>query len=111
MAQRAVRPETIKIDPVFFIPDGVDELQYTDGITVTDNSDSTDEDNNLDIDLSESGDDDTNDYSDSPEVPQILSIISQTIRMNAAGQEVVDVVFDVDPSVSGKTYNIRATPV
>jgi hypothetical protein len=108
MARRAVREQKDSINPVFFIPDGVEELEYSDR-SVTVSADEIDE-NEFDIDI----DVDTSDSSESPdsdadelEVPQILSVISQSMRMDSSGKEVVDVVFDVT-AVSGVTsYEMR----
>jgi hypothetical protein len=108
MAQRAVRAETTSIDPVFFIPDGVGELQYAEGIEIVpDDIDENEFEVDIDIDLSDSNSSDDLDYADTPEVPQVLDIYSQTSRTNSAGTEVVDVVFDVTEVFGAESYEIR----
>lgn len=112
MAQRAVRPDTTVIDPLFFIPDGVEELQYKEGISVVpDDVDENEFEVDIDVDLSDSTETDDTDYTDAPEVPQVVGVISQTIRRDSAGVEVVDVVFNVTDSANGDSYEIRVTPV
>lgn len=108
MARRAVREQKDPINPVFFIPDGVEELEYSDK-SVTIAADEIDE-NEFDIDI----DIDTSDSSESPdnegddlEVPQILDVFSQTIHMDATGKEVVDVVFDVTEVFGVSKYELR----
>lgn len=107
MARRAVREQKDAINPVFFIPDGVDDLQYSDTSVVL-APDEVDE-NEFDVDI----DVDTSDTSESPddgdelEVPQILDIFSQTIHVDSTGKEVVDVVFDVTEVFGVTSYELR----
>lgn len=108
MAQRAVRPETTTIDPLFFIPDGVGELQYKDGIVIVpDGIDENEFDVDIDVDLSDTSASDDLDYADNPETPQILDVFMQTIHMDATGNEVVDVVFDVSEVFGVDSYEMR----
>lgn len=105
MAQRAVRPDTTAVDPLFFIPDGVGELQYTDGATiVADEIEEGEFEVDIDVDISEG---DEVDYSDAPETPQIVGVLSQVSRTDASGKEYVDVVFDVTDVFGADKYEIR----
>jgi len=109
MARRAVKEQKDAINPVFFIPDGVEELEYSDtGITLSaDEVDENEFDVDIDIDTSDSSESPDNNDAGDLEVPQVLDVFSQTVKTNASGNDVVDVVFDVSP-VSGVTsYEIR----
>lgn len=109
MARRAVREQKDQINPLFFIPDGVEELEYDDS-TVDISADEIDENEfsvNIDIDVSGSLDSSgANDATDL-EVPQVQDVFSQTIHMDASGKEVVDVVFDVTPVFGVTSYEMR----
>lgn len=107
-----MREQKDQINPVFFIPDGVEELEYTDsGLIIS--ADEIDE-NEFDVNI----DMDTSDSSESPdaeaeqlEVPQMQDVFSQTIHMDAAGKEVVDVVFDVTEVFGVTSYEVRVVKV
>lgn len=114
MSQRAVKRDTTPVDPMFFIPDGVDELYYTDHQLIQ-SSDETEESEDTepffdDTDVQVDYGDET-DYSDAPETPQILGIVSQTIRVNSTGNEVVDVVFEVDEVYGSTNYEFRVVKI
>lgn len=96
---------------MFNIPAGVDELTYNEPVI-----ESTPLDEELDVFLELT--DDTSDVFDDdttgdlvPATPQILSVISQTIRTDLSGKDVVDVVFDVDPVPGNVTYVLRVTKI
>lgn len=112
MAGRAVKPQVTEINPMFFIPEGIDELKYGDNL-ITVEADDVDE-NEFDVDIDADdvdgvGADDGTDYSDSPETPTIFGVILQTIHVDDTGSEVVDVVFDVEDVFNVDSYEIRAT--
>lgn len=110
MTGKAVRPEVVEIDPLFYIPDGVDELKYRESFISSDGNldsdDDSDDDSDVDTDAADSGIDDT-DYSDDPETPQILDVASQTIHVTDTGAEVVDVVFDVSDVTGYTSFELR----
>lgn len=115
MRGKPVRTQTTEIDPMFFIPDGVDELQYGEGIVVGENEevDENEFEVDIDIDTSDSGEaEDDTDYANGPETPTIFGIIPpQVIHMDTAGNEVVDVVFSVEDIFDATSYEIRVTKV
>lgn len=105
MAKRAVQQTRSVIDPMFHIPEGVQELYY-------DESQTTDElvveELAEDADITDESDD--IDYSEQPETPQILGILPpQVVRMDAAGNEVVDIVLEVDDVFNATKYEFRVT--
>lgn len=90
---------------MFHIPDGVEELYYDESQTtdepfveeVVDDADITDQTDDID-------------YSEQPETPQILGILPpQVIRMDASGNEVVDIVLEVDDVFDATKYEFRVT--
>lgn len=108
MARRAVREQKDPINPVFFIPDGVDDLAYTDDAAINVVPDDIDENEfDVDIDIDTSDSSDSDDPGDTLETPQILDVFSQTVRMAPTGSEVVDVVFDVTEVMGVSNYEIR----
>lgn len=112
MRGRPVRTQPIEIDPMFFIPEGVDELKYGIGIIVPESDEIDENEFDVDIDADDTGatDGDDTDYSDAPETPTVFGIIPpQVIHMDASGNEVVDVVFDVEDIWDATSYEIRVT--
>jgi hypothetical protein len=117
MVQRAVRREESVIDPMFYIPEGVDELSYNDEDTNIDVDSSDEEGYVLEFSYDEADaaydyDGEDIDYSEAPETPQILGVIPpQVIRMSASGSEVVDVILDIDGAVGVSKYEVRVTKI
>jgi hypothetical protein len=105
MAQRPVRQRKSSVDPMFFIPDGVDELEYREEEIFVESSE---EDTIISADVYEEPEfeSDTDD-SDLPGVPDIYGIFSQTLRRNSSGSQVVDVVLDVEDMAN--QYDVRIT--
>lgn len=100
MAKRAVKTGRRVINPMFAIPDGVDELYYDENIL----ADETDEDN-----FAEESDADAGiDYSDQPDTPQVLQVVEQIVRMDASGNEVVDLIVEVE-DVGVEDYEFHVT--
>lgn len=83
------------IDPMFFIPEGVDELSY-------EGDNFFDEDVSLDTSTVSGPDEDE----DGLEVPKITSI-TQKVRKTKAGMDVVDVIFEVQDIEGVKDFEIR----
>ena len=110
MAGRAVRTKTAEINPMFYIPDGVEELKYGDDLLVDANF-GDDSDDDLDLNDASLAGDDTNDYTDEPETSQVLSVVSQTLRATATGTEVVDVVFNVSDVAGVSNYELRVVKI
>lgn len=107
MGNRAVRRNQQQIDPMFFIPDGVDELVYTD------------RDRELSGQYEEGDDaieeffltDDDFDFNEPPDTPTIVGIVlPQVVRTSSTGNEVVDVTFEVE-DIDGLLYEIRFVPL
>ena len=101
---------------MFFIPDGVDELVYSEEPTLT--AEEIDDDFTTELTTGEADIDSVEmsatevDYAEVPETPQILGVESpQTIRMDATGNEVVDAVLDVDDTYGVVQYEIRLTKI
>ena len=94
---------------MFFIPPGVDELEYVD----LERSLSGQEDEYGDITETDDVEivDSDFDYSETPETPTIIGIVPpQTIRTGATGAQVVDVIIEVE-DIDGLEYEIRWVPV
>jgi len=105
MAEPAVKRSTTPLDPMFHIPEGVDELVYSDNAGPNGRGAGEDVTDDSFFGF------DTGDYSDTPGVPDILGIISQTIRTNSSGNQVVDVVLDVEDMDDLTEYEVRVTKI
>lgn len=108
MAQSAAKREESVIDPMFYIPEGVDELVY-DEQDEFDNTTEQDEFVVTDAYIDYGSDD--ADYSDTPDVPDILGVVSQTLRRSPSGNHVVDLVIDVEDVDSISKYEVRLTKI
>lgn len=98
---------------MFFIPEGVDELVYSEEESISDEAEESfaDVDFLVEEDLDDNQPDDT-DYADNPDTPQILSVLApQTIRTSSTGAEVVDVIFEVDDIEDVSNYELRVTKI
>jgi hypothetical protein len=103
MAQRSVRRAATEIDPMFEIPEGVDELVYIDeGYEVDDDELDGTGDGTISIV-------DETDGSQGPETiaPYIKGIIEQIVRRQADGSQVIDVVLDVTDIFGANDYEVR----
>lgn len=115
MAKRAVRRGTSSINPMFYIPEDVDELVYedkrTDAFIEFDDEAAEEAEYVFEYD----GDDeasagDDSDYNETPDTPQVLGIIPpQLFRMSDSGVEVVDVIFSVEDVLDADNYEFRVT--
>lgn len=115
MAKRSVAHSTKKLDPMFFIPEGASELFNSDASlkVETESGDDLvvgpiDLGGDFEVDFTDYDDIDTG---DTPEVPLINAIVSQTVHRTAAGNEVVDVVIDVEDIAGVTGYELRVTKV
>lgn len=96
------------VSPMFYIPEGAVEFEYSDD----------------EIDLPEGfgevGDEyyaeddeaifsDRIDWSESPEIPTILRVVSQTLRTDRAGKQVVDVIVEIEEGRDADKHEIRVT--
>jgi|SRR5690606_30467008 len=124
MAKKSVARNQESIDPLFFIPDGVDELTHEEPETLARPLREPSDDG-----FSDDGmgffDDDFMDYSgvgyfdvdvDSSyeegalATPTVVNVVSQTVRQTSSGMELVDVVIEVE-GIGGQQYEMRVTKV
>ena len=112
MAGRTTRRDSAALNPMFPIPEGMeDEFFYDEDAAQRDLiSDEIDEsaliDEFGDFELEEI-DDDT-DYTETPDTPQIFGVIQQTVRFLPDGTQLVDVILSVE-DVPGATYEVGVT--
>lgn len=102
MAKRSVTRRKIEIDPMFFIPEGMDDFTYSDRNDLKPD-DFADNDPDITYDIDDGGD------STDPQTPNILGIDSQTLRRTAAGHVLVDVVLLVEDIEGVSNYEVRIT--
>lgn len=108
MANRVVHTGPQSLDPMFHIPVGMeDDWEYSDDGYV--GSDADRDEFELTDDFIDGGDDEDED--DGPEVPEILGIVSQTVRHSDEGTKVIDVVIEVEDIPGITKYEIRVTKV
>lgn len=97
---------------MFFIPDGVIELVNSPtsigsrGTALVDDVSNVPTSDDFEIDFA---DDDNADTGDVLEVPTILSIVSQTVHRTSVGNEVIDVVIEVEDIAGVTNYEFRVT--
>lgn len=94
MASNSVKRTVTEIDPIFYIPDGVDELVHSD-VNIDDTGDGAE----LEAD---------NDNDSTLNPPGTFKIISQDVHRDKSGHRVVDVVAEIE-TVEGATYEVRVT--
>lgn len=107
MAEKAIKRDEIALDPMFFIPDGMDEYVYvdTEDIFLDEDGQGISPDDSFLVD-------DDNDYSDRPGVPKILGIVPpQVFRTTRAGNQVVDIVIEVEDIPGISKYEFRVTKI
>lgn len=106
MAEKSVSSQPTVIDPMFFIPDGVEDFVYSEN-----------ERNLESVPEEETGDDSfvTDEggvnYFDGPDTPDILGVVSQTLRTTNTGAQVVDVVIEVEDIPGLSKYDYRVTKI
>lgn len=85
--------QIVRVPPGVFIPDGVDDLKHVSqrAVDEDDGFDETSEMFETDVTY-----EDDSAVDDTPPVPETFVIISQTVRINADGSQVIDVVFETD---------------
>lgn len=111
MADRASIQGLTHLDPMFYIPDGATEFTYGQVKDVPDIF-SDDELDGSDSEYSPYDDDlGVSDGGDTPPTPSILGVVSQTITRTAAGNEVVDVVIEVDDIDGVTNYQFRISKI
>jgi len=111
----------ITVDPNFSIPPNVVDLNYRNiddpADSTTSRSADTGEVVNVtydEVDYGEMGGDyytyggDTG-STDLLYPPDSVTVVSQTVRISADGRAVVDVVLEIDDTISGVTYDVRLT--
>lgn len=104
MAKKSIKTGVTQLDPMFYIPEGVEELAYVEEGGVGQYLDEDSQDYG-DFDIPEDEDVDPNAELGTPE---ILEIISQTVRNGLRGApNVIDVVFDVSDVEGADKYEFR----
>ena len=103
MANKSLKIEVNKVDPMFNIPDGITELEYN-------------EDTPSELVLTQDSDGNFVYAPNNPTpqygvaTPNIIGIVGQTKRTTKSGSQVVDVVIEVD-DIPGASYEIRINKV
>lgn len=109
MASKSAQTSITELDPMFFIPEGAHELVYDD--EEMDFSNETSEEETESVEYFEDGDWDSTtediDFDTQVPTPAILGVLSQTIRRLPNGQQVVDVVVEVEDVAPN--YDIKVT--
>ena len=113
MAKQSVENSKTLLDEMFSIPEGVTDLQYPDAGEYSVSESDYDAELIIDDEFVESDEMDT--YI-SPvgalDTPQVLEVLSpQEIRMSPAGDEVVDIILNVDDVYGAGNYEVRVTKV
>lgn len=113
MTKRAVRRGVYTINPMFYIPEDVDELVYDDGgLNALLEVEELDESYDVSIEYDDGTQPDDSDYNSTPETPQVLYLVPpQQFRMTDAGMEVVDVILEVEDVLDADKYEFRVTKI
>lgn len=110
MAQRPVKRSVTVLDPMFAIPAGTDEFRYSESDILY--TDDVEQEEGLPDDFvsdGSAGTDEFENYSEEPDAPGILAVISQTLRTSASGSQVVDMVIEVEDIEGAERYEVRVT--
>lgn len=116
MSNRPIRRKVESIDPMFNIPDGVDELVHDED--ASDNANYAEgsqefaegiiEEEIVILPVEESPQEEE-DPTGKPPAPRVLGIIKQTLRTLKNGDERVDVVLEVEDIVGVDKYEFRVS--
>lgn len=93
MARRPVTRHTIRLDPSFYIPAGVEDIVYDPNIVVNQNDD-------------EYGEGDATDDTFGLETPSDVTVVSQKVVRASGGQFVIEVTFEVAEVAGADNYEI-----
>lgn len=107
MANNSVKREVTALDPMFYIPEGVDEFVYEDEnswIPIVEPY----EEPEIYFEDTFVSEDDLN-YYDGPETPDILGVVEQIARTDETGRQVVDVILEVEDLPGVSNYEFRVT--
>jgi len=100
----------IRVSPSVYIPEGVENLTY-----LTPDTDETyqlvGEEENIDYEVTVENDPEQPGISDGPAIPETFTIVSQTIRYNADGTQVVDVIAQTDDLPGTDSIEVRVTKI
>lgn len=117
MAKKPVIRDTKVVDPLFYIPKGMDGWEYVAKPVENETSDDS-------IQLSPDGSGDNAPPAEADvhiidntkvdgklRAPSTLSIVSQKIRRNPDGSAVVDIILDIEDVPGNIKYEIRVTKI
>lgn len=109
MAKTPVQNGSISVDPMFFIPDGVVGMGYSPASSTAGSTDSSEETTGVEVENADEAQEglDYEQALDHIDTPQIISVISQTIRRGPGGNNVVDVVLEVEDVEGASSYEFR----
>lgn len=102
--------QKIRVSPGVFIPDGVEDLVYVRPDT-DESFGLTGEGENIDYEITVQNDPESAGVDGSPPIPETFTIVSQTIRYNADGTQVVDVIAETDDLPGTDTIEVRVTKI
>lgn len=116
MSKRPIRRDVETINPMFHIPEGVDELVYDDeSLENSQYAEGTSEESEIVIEeevvivLPETNTPEEEDTSGRPPAPRIIGIVKQTLRTLKSGDERVDVVLEVEDIAGVDKYEFRVS--
>lgn len=116
MAEKSVNTGKISLDPMFYIPEGVEELDYLDEEFSRESSIEEQEDENS-FGPGFGEEYDSEEYTSFPgeaglDAPDILGVIDpQMLRRIPSGQQVVDVLIEITDVAGASNYEIRVTKI
>lgn len=102
--------QKIRVSPGVFIPDGVDDLVYIRPDT-DESYELTGEEENIDYEVTVQNDPESSVVDSGPPIPETFNIISQVIRYNADGTQVVDVIAETEDLPGTDTIEVRVTKI
>lgn len=118
MASNSIKRDQHVLDPMFLIPDGMDEFVYDENEDTGGSDDDLEDDTTIaatesgvvdDFEVVDEGDEGYN--GGGVETPEILGIVSQTIRTKDDGSQVVDVIVEVEDIPGVSKYEVRVAKV
>lgn len=108
MAEYAAKRTVSGVDPMFFVPEGMEEIVYDDNIE--DPEAPVDEESEDELTSDEYLTNETEDNnSEAPDTPDVLGVLQQIVKTGSSGAQVVDVIIEVEDIPGISNYEFRVT--
>lgn len=108
MTERSVKNTVIEVNPMFFVPEGADDIVVNPSSRFADTTEGDFDAEEL-YGSSEMSDEYDSALGDAPETPDIIRVVSQEVRTNKSGNQVIDLIIEVEDVLGAVKYDYRVT--